>query len=76
MCTFTTVLDFGVLGEQDVEVHYTHYRAYSGDRETPDEPEYCEVNRVIWNKIDVVHELSEENMSKLSGEALDDWNGE
>lgn len=72
--SFDAYLDFGVIGEQPVEVFYTHhYGLKHNDAFMAPEPEYCEVTSVMWNNKDIAGLLNDNLIEDLSFEALEDW---
>lgn len=74
--SFDTHLDFGVLGEKQVEVFYLHfYENKSNDPFQIPEPEYCEVTSVIWDGKDIKSSLNEDLIEDLAIDALENWNG-
>lgn len=75
MLSFTTFLDCGDLGQREADVEYEHHRGYRGDRETPDEPEWCEVTKITCMGADVTDYIARDTWESLCGEALDAYQG-
>jgi hypothetical protein len=76
MYHFTTQIDFGLLGEQQVEVHYKHHRGFRGSQYEPAENEWCELLRVAFLGRCVMSLLCDDALDALKDAALEDWRGE
>lgn len=74
--SFETFMDFGVIGEKQVDVYYDHFHGRPTlDRLEPPEPEHCVVNAVHLDGKDIKDSLQESLIEDLEIEALERWRG-
>lgn len=76
---YTTYLDFGVIGEQEVEVFYDYFAGLgSNDQYLPPEPEYAEVTDVCvfldGKQLSILSLLNSSLIEDLAYECLEDFN--
>jgi len=61
-------------GKVELEVHYLYFKGYPGSREDPPEEESVEVEKVIYQGIDVtelINEVNDDFYSKIENKILE-----
>lgn len=69
---FTTILDLGAIGEQEVTVKYDYTAGIRGSFNEPDCREEVEITEVTFRSLDIRADLSKDDIDDLEQQAFDD----
>lgn len=72
MNTFDTIIDMGVMGEQEVEVHYGYEAAEQASRYEPGCSESVDIDKVMWKGMDIMTMLPEEELEIIVSQILEE----